>query len=67
MLVLSRKVGEAIVLDNQIIVRVVSITGNRVRLGIEAPTNVKVRREELPAESEPSPTWIDVPIEASSI
>jgi carbon storage regulator len=67
MLVLSRKVGEQIILDNQIIVRVVSITGNRVRLGIEAPANVKIRREELPAESEPSPLWVDVPIEASTI
>jgi carbon storage regulator len=67
MLVLSRKVGERIILNNRIIVRVVAITGNRVRLGIEAPPDVKVRRKELPAETDPAPDGVEVPIEASTI
>ena len=67
MLVLSRKVGEQIILDNRIVVRVVAIVGNRIRLGIEAPPDVKIRREELPAETDPPPLCVDVPIEASTI
>ena len=47
MLVLSRKVGEAIVIENEIIVRVLEVRGQRVRLGIEAPSGVGVWREEL--------------------
>ncbi len=49
MLVLSRKPGETIYIDDETIkVKIVSIEGNRVRLGIEAPTSVRVRRSEVP-------------------
>ena len=47
MLVLSRKVGERIQLGDQITVTLVKIQGNTVRLGIEAPPNMAVVREEL--------------------
>lgn len=47
MLVLSRKVGEKLVIDGNIIVEVVRIQGNRITLGIVAPTEVKVLRGEL--------------------
>lgn len=47
MLVLSRKVGEAIVIGDLIEVRVQRISGNRVRLAIEAPENVGVDRGEI--------------------
>ena len=47
MLVLSRKAGEAIVIGDRIEVRVQRISGNRVRLAIEAPENVGVDREEI--------------------
>lgn len=47
MLVLSRKVGEAIVIGDRIEVRVQRIAGNRVRLAIEAPENVAVDRKEI--------------------
>ena len=47
MLVLSRKVGERIQLGDQITVTLVKIQGNTVRLGIEAPPNMNVVREEL--------------------
>jgi carbon storage regulator CsrA len=47
-LVLSRRVNEKIVLPGLgITVQVVSIKGNAIRLGIEAPPDVKVLREEL--------------------
>ena len=47
MLVLSRKLGEEVVIDNNIRVTVVAIHGNRVRLGITAPVTVPIRREEV--------------------
>jgi carbon storage regulator len=47
MLVLSRKLNEAIVIDGGIRITVVAFRGNQVRLGIEAPDSVRVLREEL--------------------
>jgi carbon storage regulator len=47
MLVLSRKVGEAVVIGDQIRVIVVSSSNGRVRLGIEAPGDVTVHRQEV--------------------
>lgn len=47
MLVLSRKVGERIWIGDEIAVTVVRITGGGVRLGIEAPAELPVAREEL--------------------
>ncbi|MCP4189807.1 MAG: carbon storage regulator [Planctomycetaceae bacterium] len=48
MLVLSRKLNEQIRIDEQITVTVLRVKGNTVRLGIEAPKEVRVRRGELP-------------------
>jgi carbon storage regulator len=47
MLVLSRKQNQAIIIDSNIRITVVSIRGNQVRIGIEAPEEVGVFREEL--------------------
>ena len=47
MLVLSRKVGERILIGPDIAVTVVRVTGGGVRLGIEAPPELPVAREEL--------------------
>ena len=47
MLVLTRKVGERIQLGDQITVTLVKISGNMVRLGIDAPPDVSVVRQEL--------------------
>lgn len=47
MLVLSRKLGEKIVIGDNIVVTVVKVDGNQVRLGIEAPETVVVLRAEL--------------------
>ncbi len=54
MLVLSRKVGERILIGNQVTVTVVRITGGGVRLGIEAPKEMTVIREELQDELQQS-------------
>jgi carbon storage regulator len=56
MLVLSRKVGERILIGDNIAVTVVRITGGGVRIGIEAPAEMPVIREELKKLMEqPSP------------
>jgi carbon storage regulator len=47
MLVLSRKVGEAIVIGGGVRVTITSINGNKVRIGVEAPPEVRVDREEV--------------------
>ena len=56
MMVLSGKVGEKIVIAGDICVTVVAIQGNRVRLGITAPTSTRVDRQEVrqrPLDSRP--------------
>lgn len=47
MLVLSRKVGQEIYINDRIVVRVTRISGNRVSLGIEAPSECRIVRAEL--------------------
>jgi carbon storage regulator len=47
MLVLSRKIGERIIINDAITVEVLQIVGNRVRLGVTAPDGVPIMREEL--------------------
>jgi carbon storage regulator len=47
MLVLSRKVGEEIIIDGEIRVSIVRVRGNRVRIGIQAPPSARILREEL--------------------
>jgi carbon storage regulator len=56
MLVLSRKEGERIVLPGcDVTVTVVAVVGNKVRLGITAPPNVAVHREEVWKNSSRTP------------
>ena len=62
MLVLSRKVGEKLVVDGNITVEVVRIQGNRITLGVVAPADVKILRGELterPTKSVESPKSIE--------
>ncbi len=47
MLVLSRKVGEQIVIDGCITITVVAADGSKIRLGITAPPEVRIDREEI--------------------
>ncbi|HID74399.1 MAG TPA: carbon storage regulator CsrA [Planctomycetaceae bacterium] len=47
MLVIPRKVGEAIVIGDEITVTIVAIGGDRVRLGIQHPKHVSVHRKEV--------------------
>ncbi|MBY0372079.1 carbon storage regulator CsrA [bacterium] len=47
MLVLTRKLGESIAIDDSIKIVVLQIKGRQVRLGIEAPRDTKIHREEV--------------------
>ncbi|HEX2768659.1 MAG TPA: carbon storage regulator CsrA [Geobacteraceae bacterium] len=47
MLVLTRKVGEEILIGDQIKIKVIEISGNKVRLGIDAPATLRIYREEI--------------------
>jgi len=55
MLVLSRKVGQTILVGENISIRVLQVSGGSIRLGIEAPTDIRILRGELelPANDEP--------------
>jgi len=56
MLVLSRKLGETVVVGGNIRVTVVGVRGTTVRLGVEAPKDVEVLREELVGEDRKDPS-----------
>lgn len=62
MLVLSRKVGERIWIGEDISITVVRITGGGVRLGIEAPSEMPVVREELKLKLEQDQSDVEVDI-----
>jgi carbon storage regulator len=59
MLVLSRRVGEKVLLSSGVVVKVLAVRGQQVRLGFEAPEEVQIWREEI--------SWADRPIYATSI
>lgn len=62
MLVLSRKVGEKVVIDGNIVVEVIKMQGNRITLGIEAPSDVRILRGEL-RQATTSSTTVDLVVE----
>lgn len=47
MLILSRKVGESLILDDRIEIKITEISGEKVRIGIEAPRDCRILRKEL--------------------
>lgn len=70
MLVLSRKQAESIQVDGGITIKVLEVRGGRVRLGIDAPQSVRIRRSEVvetdaePLTSEPAKTPHPLPTKA---
>ena len=72
MLILTRRVGETVMIGNDVTVTVLGVKGNQVRIGINAPKNVAVHREEIferikreqegdsPDESKPSAEFVTV-------
>ncbi len=47
MLILTRKVGETLMIGDSVTVTVIAVNGNQVRLGVSAPRDVGVHREEI--------------------
>ena len=47
MLILTRRIGETVVIGDEVTVTVLRVKGNQVRLGVNAPKSVSVQREEI--------------------
>jgi len=47
MLVLSRKIGESIIIGDNIVISIVDIQGDNIRIGIDAPKSIKIFRQEV--------------------
>lgn len=64
MLVLSRKLNEKIVINGNIVITVVKMDRNQVRIGIEAPNDVSVYREEIAPVYRPAVAEAALAVEA---
>ena len=47
MLILTRRAGESLIIGDDIVINVLGVKGNQVRIGIDAPKDVSVHREEI--------------------
>ena len=47
MLILTRRIGEVVAIGDEIRLKVLGVRGNQVRMGVKAPANVAVHREEI--------------------
>ena len=47
MLILTRRVGERLIIGENVTVTILSVKGNQIRIGIDAPRDIKVNREEV--------------------
>jgi carbon storage regulator len=59
MLILSRRESERVHLGDDIILTIVRVNGDKVRIGVEAPSHIKILRTELERTSEASPPVIE--------
>jgi carbon storage regulator len=66
MLVLSRRESQRIRLGDSIVITIVKISGDKVRVGIDAPANVLVLRDELEPRTEPGTAEQPAPLRHSA-
>ena len=65
MLILTRRVGEALMIGDDVTITVLSVRGNQVRIGINAPKEVGVHREEIYNKINSEPGQSDMPSDDS--
>lgn len=65
MLILTRRIGEALIIGDDVNITVLGVKGNQVRLGINAPKDVAVHREEIYLRIQQEKQGSDVAEEAS--
>jgi len=47
MLILTRKIGESLIISNNITITILGVKGTQIRIGVNAPKNISVHREEI--------------------
>ena len=47
MLILTRRVGESIIIGDDIVINILGVKGNQIRIGVNAPKEISVHREEI--------------------
>jgi carbon storage regulator len=47
MLILTRRVGESLIIGDDVVVNILGVKGNQVRIGVDAPKEISVHREEI--------------------
>lgn len=47
MLILTRRIGEKLMIGDEVMVTILNVSGNQIKIGIEAPNDVSVHREEI--------------------
>lgn len=55
MLILTRRQGESIIVGDNVRITVISVKGNQVRIGVEAPRSVSVQRQEIVGKKDLAP------------
>jgi carbon storage regulator len=55
MLILTRRQGESIIVGDNVRITVISVKGNQVRIGVEAPRSVSVQRQEIASKKDQTP------------